>query len=125
LTEVPIEKSNSIIALGNEKYYFSSSSLLTGSLVEAARLARLFSRKLSSLRRHVIRPVLHEIQTGTGSGTGSNGTEMMAPGWSGSGLNREYSNLCDSFNQLTIATTQNSIGLNHWIRYYDSYYDSY
>ena len=125
MTEVPIEKSNSIIALGNEKYYFSSSSLLTGSLVEAARLARLFSRKLSSLRRHVIRPVLHEIQTGTGSGTGSNGTEMMAPGWSGSGLNREYSNLCDSFNQLTIATTQNSIGLNHWIRYYDSYYDSY
>ena len=31
-------------------------------------------------------------------------------------MNHEYSKLCDQFNQLTVATTQNSIGLNHWIR---------
>ena len=113
MVDVPLEKNNYIISLGSDRFYFSSSSLTTGCLVEAARLARVFSRKLSALRRHVIRPVLHEIQTGQG-----NGTDMLAPGWAigEKGLNREYSSLCDSFNQLTIATTQNSIGLNHWIR---------
>ena len=65
------------------------------------------SRKLSSLRRNIIRPLLHEFQTSQSGGVIS---------WTGSEMNQEYSKLCDQFNQLTVATTQNSIGLNHWIR---------
>jgi len=65
------------------------------------------SRKLSSLRRNIIRPLLHEFQTSQSGGVIS---------WTGSEMNHEYSKLCDQFNQLTVATTQNSIGLNHWIR---------
>ena len=62
---------------------------------------------MSSLRRNIIRPLLHEFQTSQSGGVIS---------WIGSEMNQEYSKLCDQFNQLTVATTQNSIGLNHWIR---------
>ena len=66
-------------------------------------MTRSFSRKLSTLRKCVIRPLLNDC-----SSTNS------FPGHV-SDMRDVYSRFCHCFNQLTVVTTQNALGLNAWL----------